>query len=104
MSQESPERVITAIELKRLLVLMAGSCSEIFFRCRVAGEMWMKNHCRVIRVTDDHVILYDAPSHHYYSIRINKIMQFDLDDRLHHYQPHFHYQVEPSIEVDEVTL
>jgi hypothetical protein len=88
---------ITATKLKRLLGSII-SASGVNFRCRQTGEMWMKHHCQVNSINDKSVLLYDASNGKYYLIKLNNIMQFDIDNRFHHYQPHFHYDVLPSQE------
>jgi hypothetical protein len=62
--------------------------------------MWMKHHCRVSSVNEKNVLLWDEIDSKYYLLRLNNIMQFDLDNRLHNYQPHFHYDILPSPELE----
>ena len=91
--------LISSIELKQLLVLLSQT-PHICFRFRQVGEMWMRNHMKVNNVNDSKVMFYDPQDLKFYQVPIRSIMQFDLDNRIHHYQPHFHYSVQPSTEQD----
>ena len=91
--------LLSGIELKRLLVLLSQT-PNICFRFRQVGEMWMQNHMKVSSVNENNVLFYDDKDSKFYHIRINSIMQFDIDNRIHHYQPHFHYSVQPSSELE----
>jgi hypothetical protein len=91
---------ISALELKQLLVQLA-SMPTICFRFRLIGEMWVKNFLQVCSVSDRTALFYDEVETKYYLLRINNIMQFEIDARLHNYQPHFHYNVTRSPELEE---
>lgn len=99
LSVEKTSSAISSVELKQLLVLLSQS-STICFRFRLLGEMWMNNHMKVTNVRDNSVLFYDEVSAKYYLVKINNIMQFDIDNRLHYFQPHFHYDVFPSPELE----
>jgi hypothetical protein len=99
LNVEKTASAISSVELKQLLVLLSQS-SSICFRFRAIGEMWMKNHMKVTNVSDDSALFYDEGETKYYLIKINNIMQFDIDNRIHNYHPHFHYNVIPSSELD----
>src|SRR5687768_5236244 len=90
---------ISALELKQLLILLSKS-SSICFRVRQLGEMWMTNLMRVHAVNEKSVLLYDENETKYYLVRLNNIMQFEIDARFQTYQPFFHYNVLPSRELD----
>jgi hypothetical protein len=60
----------------------------------------MRRHCRVTDVKDKTVVLFDEVENKYYLVKINSIMQFDLDERFQNYQPHFHYEVTPAPELE----
>ena len=96
--QDSSEK-ITAVELKRLLVNITSYNSNVFFRCRQMGAMWMTRHAMISSVTGNSVLLYDEKDSKYTYVDINSIIQFDLDERFQHYLPHYHYDVEPSSEL-----
>jgi hypothetical protein len=100
MKLEINTQLISALEVKRLLVTIAGYTNHICFRWRLVGELWMKHHCRVIDVKDKTAVLFDEVENRYYDVKINSIMQFDLDERFQNYQPHYHYDVAPSEELE----
>jgi hypothetical protein len=90
---------ISGVELKQLLVLLSQT-PNICFRFRQVGEMWMQNHMKVNSIRDHSALFYDDQDLKFYLVRINNIVQFDIDSRIHHYQPHFHYTVTPSPELE----
>jgi hypothetical protein len=97
--QYSVKNRISAVELKRLLTHISSYSNDVCFRPRVLGEMWMKHHCRISQINDNIVTLFDEKEMKYYLLNINKIVQFDLDERWQNFQPHFHYDVVASPEL-----
>lgn len=100
MRTEKNTQLVNALELKQILISLSQYNNHICFRWRQVGELWMRHHCRVTDVKDKTVVLLDESDSRYHLIRINSIMQFDLDERFQHYQPNFHYDVSPAIELD----
>jgi hypothetical protein len=98
-TEKASSTSITALELKQLLLLLSRSV-KISFRFRAVGEMWMRNHMQVNTVNEKSVLLYDDNANRYAMVKINRIIQFDLDNRFQNYQPHFHYSVTPSVELE----
>jgi hypothetical protein len=96
---EKTASAISSVELKQLLVLLTQT-SNVCFRFRQVGEMWMRNHMKVNTVKEDSVLFYDDTDGKFFLVKLKNIMQFDIDNRIHHYQPHFHYDVLPSVELD----
>ncbi len=94
------DKKISSVELKRLLVNIHSYSDSVGFRCRPIGEMWMKNHAKVSSVEGITALLYDEKETKYYTVNLNKVMQFDLDERFQNYHPHHHYDVIPSPELD----
>jgi hypothetical protein len=97
--QQSTKTGISAVELKRLLTNISSYKNNVCFRPRVLGEMWMKHHCKISYVNGNIVTLFDERDIKYYMIDINKIVQFDFDEKWQNFQPHFHYDVFPSPEL-----
>jgi hypothetical protein len=93
-------QLVNALELKRMLTSLATYTKGICFRWRQVGEMWMKHHCRVIDVKDKTAVFFDEVENRYYLVRINSIMQFDLDERFQQFQPNYHYEVAPAPELE----
>lgn len=86
--------LIQMAELKRLLTELKDLSPNTCIRFRFMGEMWQSNHCRVIQVTENGVVLNDEKSNKLIFIRdLKKVIQFELDQSFHNYQPHFHYIV-----------
>jgi hypothetical protein len=83
---------VSILEVRQLLTLLSQT-PNIGFRFRQTGEMWMRNHMRVVRVSATSVLLYDEQEIRFCFVKIENIIQFDLDNRIHNYQPHFHYSV-----------
>lgn len=90
---------VIGLELKQLLIHLSES-KNICFRFRIIGEMWMKRHMRVSSVNEKTALFYDEVDNKYYQVKLNNIIQFDLDDRFQNFLPHFHYTVSPSSELD----
>jgi hypothetical protein len=90
---------ISGLELKQLLILLLKN-DRICFRFRLLGEMWMQNLMTVTAVNEKTALFYDDGENKYYLVRYNSIMQFEIDHRFQNFQPHFHYNVQPSTELE----
>jgi hypothetical protein len=90
---------VTSLELKQLLILLSTK-RNIRLRFKQTGGKWMKNYMKVDAVKDKSVLLYDDSDGRYYLLKINNIMQFDIDATFQTYQPGLHYTVTPSAELD----
>jgi hypothetical protein len=89
--------LISSLELKRLLVEIAGKRPDVCMRYRLLGEMWQRNFMRVLKVTDKGVMLNDEVKNKLLSIHdLTSIVQFEIDVKFQEYQPHFHYDVTPE--------
>jgi hypothetical protein len=96
---QKSQTAISALELKQLLIALT-TLPHICFRYRTLGEMWVTHHMKVDTVNDKTVLLYSEPENKYFLVKLNSIMQFDLDERFQSYQPNNHYNVIPSPELD----
>jgi hypothetical protein len=90
---------VSALELKQLLMHLCKA-SNTNFRFRIVGEMWMKHLMQVTAVSDKTFLVFDDVETKYYLVKFNNIMQFEIDNRFQAYQPFFHYDVKPSVELD----
>lgn len=90
---------LNALELKQLLIQLV-KLPQICFRFRLLGEMWMVNMMHVTAVNEKTVLVYDEIETRYHLVKINNIMQFEIDQRFQNFQPHFHYNVIPSRELE----
>jgi hypothetical protein len=96
------ERSVTTfsgLEVKQLLLHMI-KLPNLCFRFRLLGEMWMKNLMQVTAVNEKTALFFDEVDMKYYLVRINNIMQFEIDGRFQNFQPFFHYNVVPSPDIE----
>lgn len=87
--------LISAIELRRLMVDLKEKRPDICIRFRLLGEMWNVNFMQVIRISDKEVLLLDETNHLVSIHDLNFVMQFEIDKSFQSYQPYYHYEVTP---------
>jgi hypothetical protein len=93
----SASTLISANELRRLMVTIADSNVEVGLRYRMIGEMWEQNYMTIMKVTDFGLLLNDQVKNRLIVIRdLSQIMQFELDSQFHSFRPNYHYNVNPS--------
>ena len=91
--------VISALELKRLLIELKEKRPDICVRYRLLGEMWAQHFMRILQVTEKGAMFNDEASNKLVIItHLSNVMQFELDNRFQNYQPFFHYEVIPDQE------
>jgi hypothetical protein len=89
--------LISVSELKRLLITITDHGLNVSIRFRLVGEMWQSNYMRILKVTEQGVLLNDEVKNKLIALRdLSQVMQFELDSSIHTYQPHFHYDVSPN--------
>jgi hypothetical protein len=89
-----PVSDISILELKSLLVTITDNRLKVYFRYRLLGEMWQTNFVRVVKVTDNGVVLHDKIKNKTISLSdLKMIIQFELDGSLYAFEPNFHYNV-----------
>lgn len=99
---ETTKNLISVLELKRLLVDLREKRPDICVRYRLLGEMWVVNSMRVIKVTDNGVMLNDEQNNRLINLPdLSSIMQFEIDAPFQGFQPHFHYNVRPMNDFKE---
>ena len=96
---EKSVTTFSGLEVKQLLLHMT-KLPNLCFRFRLLGEMWMKNLMQVTAVNEKTALFFDEVDMKYYLVRINNIMQFEIDGRFQNFQPFFHYNVVPSIDIE----
>ena len=90
------KNLIAVSELKRLLFAISDNHLNVCFRYRLIGEMWKPNFFKVIKVTDESILLNDEQKNELMSLSdLSLIMQFEIDAPVHHYIPHNHYELDP---------
>jgi hypothetical protein len=92
---------ISADDLRRLLLALSSESKNVCFRCRPVGDAWMKRHCRISNVRDNTVVLYDEKENKFYLLNIDKILQFEVNERWQNFKPHHRYGVH-SQELQEI--
>jgi hypothetical protein len=91
---EKTTNEISIIELKRLLVTIVDYNLPVAIRYRFMGEMWQPNFMKVIKVREVGILFQDQTSGRLTVIPdLNRLIQFELDGRIHNYEPHNHYNV-----------
>jgi hypothetical protein len=88
---------ITTFYLRSLLSELGSREIPVGIRFRILGEMWKPHFMRVVRLTDRGAIFVDESSKEFVFVsELNDIVQFEIEDRVHELQPHFHYEVTAS--------
>lgn len=88
---------VTSQELRQLLHHIQNPRLHICIRFRLIGQLWQSHFMRVVLVVEEGVTFEDEKESKLLSIKnLNDIMQFELDQPLFQYEPHYHYEVQPS--------
>jgi hypothetical protein len=91
----SIDNIVPSLELKKLLHELQDHGRDTCIRFRMIGEMWMPNFLRIVKLTDREVILSDETTLEFIFIRdVRNVIQFEIDNPFHEFQPHNHYRVE----------
>jgi len=93
---EDTKGVISTLELRRLLFDLKDKRADVCIRFRVLGEMWRPSFMRIVDVTENGAIFENEQTNDWITLAdLSEIMQFEIDNRFQHFQPHFHYDVMP---------
>jgi hypothetical protein len=91
---EKVKNEVSVLELKRLLVTIIDHKLPICFRYRALGDMWQPNFLKVLKITENGVILNDELQNKLVTVPdLSNIMQFEIDGRIYAFGPNFHYDV-----------
>jgi hypothetical protein len=91
---EKTKDIISVLELRRLLITIADYNLPICFRFRILGDMWKTHFMRIVKVTEKGVVLNEESSNRLIVIAdLSLVMQFELDGRIHGYEPNYHYGI-----------
>jgi hypothetical protein len=94
-------KTISTTALKRLLYELKDKGPGVCIRLRMMGEMWHQNFTRIVLVTDSKILLFDEILNRTLLIGdVNRIIQFEIDNRFQTFQPFFHYDVQPMKEIE----
>jgi hypothetical protein len=88
--------LISALELKRLMVDLKEKRPDIYIRFRLLGEMWNVNFMQVLRISDKGALLFDEMNNLVSISDLNFVMQFEIDKPFQGFQPYYHYEVTPE--------
>lgn len=84
--------LVSVLELKQLLITITDNKLPVSFRYRLLGELWKPNFMRVLKVVERGALLHDEIRNQLISVPdLYQIVQFEIDQTVHAFKPHFHY-------------
>src|SRR5262245_18528906 len=90
---------ISTMYLRSVLHDLLGRKSSVCIRFRLLGEMWKPNFMHVVKITERGAIFNDDYTHEFVFVSdLSDVVQFEIDDRYQEFQPHFHYEVNPTFD------
>jgi hypothetical protein len=96
------EQQIQVLELRRLLYELKDQRPDICVRFRLLAEMWYPSFARVIKLTEEGVVLFNEHDNQAVAIKdLREIIQFELDARYQNYHPHNHYRMQSTMHITE---
>lgn len=86
---------VSTTDLRRLLCSLAAQKLPVGLRYQMKGEQWYPNFLRVMEVEPgDSLLLHDQTRRKLLTLPdLTRIFQFELNARLHVYQPNCQYRV-----------
>ena len=76
------ENPLNIAQLKSLLATIADNKLNICVRFRMVGEMWQPNFMRVLKLTDEGVLLNDPIKNKLITVRdLRQVIQVELDSQ-----------------------
>ena len=93
---------LSVLELRQQLIDILEHHSTLCVRFRMLGEMWQVNMMRLVGVTEDRALLHDEIVNKLLSIKLDHVMQFEIDNCFKELQPFFHYNI--TVTPDSSTL
>jgi hypothetical protein len=98
------KNLISVTELRRLLFELKDKRPDICVRFRLLGEMWGRNFMSIESLGGRGVLMRDDQDQKLIAINdLSNIMQFELDNSFTGFQAHYHYEVTPLPEFDEIA-
>lgn len=96
------EGKIQILELRRLLYELKDQRPDICVRFRLLGDKWQPNFARVIKLTEEGVVLMDESNNQAIIVQdLREVVQFEIDARYQNYHPHNHYSLETIMNITE---
>jgi hypothetical protein len=84
---------LSVLELRQQLIDVLEHSPNLCVRFRMLGEMWQVNMMRLVGVTEDRALLHDEIANKLLSIKLDNVMQFEIDNCFKELQPFFHYTI-----------
>ena len=96
---------IPILELRRVLYELKDQRPDICIRLRLIGDMWQSSFSRVLKLSENGVILFNEQNNQAIAIKdLIEVVQFEIDAPYQNYQPHNHYTLESTLNVTERHL
>lgn len=95
--------LISVHDFRKLLSSLTEKRPDICVRYRLLGEMWNNNFVSVLFVSTTGALLNDDTNHRLITISdLSNVMQFEIDKSFEGFQPFFHYEVKPMLDLNPV--
>jgi hypothetical protein len=102
---ERAQSLISVVDLRKLLTDLKERRPDICIRYRLLGEMWMTNFVSIVFISERGALVHDEVNQKILAINdLTNVMQFELDGPFQGYQPFFHYEVQPLLDYDHLSL
>jgi hypothetical protein len=89
-------RLISVLEMRKLLYDVRDHRVDVSFRFRRIGEMWKPNFMTVVDLNERGAIFNDQTTSEFvFVMDLTDIIQFELDNRFQTFEPFNHYEVTP---------
>jgi hypothetical protein len=96
MKVRDATKVVSVLELRKLLFDVHDNRIGVCLRFRRLGEMWKPNFMAIVAINDKGAIFNDPTTNEFvFLMDLSEIMQFELDNRFQIYEPYYHYEVTP---------
>ena len=93
---------LSVLELRQQLIDILEHNPGLCVRFRMMGELWQVNMMRLVGVTEERALLHDEILNKLLSIKLDHVMQFEVDNCFKELQPFFHYHI--TLTPDSSTL
>jgi hypothetical protein len=96
MRVRDASKVVSVLQVRRLLYDLRDNRLNVCVRFRRLGEMWKSNFMRIVDLNDRGAIFNDETTNEFvFVMDLTEVMQFELDNRFQSYEPYYHYEVTP---------
>jgi hypothetical protein len=89
-------KLVSVLQLRKLLYDLRDNHVGVCVRFRRMGEMWQPNFMSVVDINERGAIFNDPMTNEFVFVTdLADIMQMELDNRFQAYEPYYHYEVSP---------